>query len=224
MPAGIDHDQRLKEIAEATLQVAREEGANAVTIRAVAARMGGSTTLVTKFIPSRAALLANAFQHMKAYWADDQAAALDGMAGAERLHALIRWMFATVGYDAGLRRLWIETVARDPEQAHDHRQEGHDEHEQFAKALRASPCIADLGWLADVLFLAARGYYISSVEDPERWLSPRAADSVESLLEFVEQASRKEQHRTSAEGRRNGDGTAKQRASRPAKRTAKRSS
>ena len=47
MPREVDADQRLADIAAATLHVARDTGAQSVTIRSVARQLGGSTTLVT---------------------------------------------------------------------------------------------------------------------------------------------------------------------------------
>lgn len=74
MPAEIDRAERLDDIARAVLEIAREHGGQAVTVRAVAARLGGSTTLVTKYLPSRPALLANALRYVRENWAAESAA------------------------------------------------------------------------------------------------------------------------------------------------------
>jgi hypothetical protein len=50
-------------------------------------------------------------------------------------------------------------------------------------------CGDDQNWLADVLFLAFRGYYISSIEDPEHWSPDRAASALEWLLDLVESST-----------------------------------
>jgi hypothetical protein len=41
----------------------------------------------------------------------------------------------------------------------------------------------DRPWLADLLFLAFRGYYVSTVEDPSKWPAKRARTAVDGLLD-----------------------------------------
>ncbi|HJG47134.1 TetR family transcriptional regulator, partial [Corynebacterium variabile] len=63
MPREVDTSARLQRIADATLAVAREQGTRAVTLRAVAKELGGSTTLVTNYLKTRADLILNALDH-----------------------------------------------------------------------------------------------------------------------------------------------------------------
>ena len=56
MPMDVNADERIRAIALATLDVASERGSAGVTLRAVAERLGGSTTLVTNYLKSRAEL------------------------------------------------------------------------------------------------------------------------------------------------------------------------
>lgn len=185
MPSEIDAGQRLIEIAEATLQIAREEGPRAVTIRAVADRMGRSTTVITKFIPRRAALLTNALQQVRVSWDKSLADALDGQAGMDRLRALVNWTLDTDEDDAAVRRLWHEMLAKedsDSEQWDAVRAEAHDEQVDLRRTLEESGIDAP-EWLADVLFLVSRGYFVSTVEDPDEWAGPRARDAVNAMLD-----------------------------------------
>jgi AcrR family transcriptional regulator len=190
MPAQIDVAERLDAIAEATLQIASEEGLQGVTIRAVAARLGGSTTLITKFVSSRAALLVNVFRYISSHWESDRDAVLGERVGMDRLKALARWSLDTEGYDDAVRRLWIQALSsgRREASAFDYpRQEARTEYDNI-RADVAAACTEEQGWLADALFLVFRGFYVSTIEDPERWTSRRAAAAVERLLDRVTSA------------------------------------
>jgi AcrR family transcriptional regulator len=187
VPAEIDTAHRLSEIAEATLAIARDQGPDAITIRAVAARMGGSTTVVTKFIPSRGALLVNAIQYVNAGWDEDLAAALEQRAGRERLRALIDWLLGTEGHDYAVRRLWSEILAKEDPGAATFtaiRAEAHEEHDLIRQTLEESG-VQERPWLTDLLFLACRGYYVSTVEDGENWPGTRARAAVHAMLDAV---------------------------------------
>ena len=74
MPIDVNTQERLRAIAIATLEVAEARGADGVTMRAVAERMGGSTTLVTNYIPNRAGLLMNAVGYAFEQWQDESGA------------------------------------------------------------------------------------------------------------------------------------------------------
>lgn len=188
MPAAIDRDARLDEIAEATVEVATEQGVDAVTIRAVAARMGGSTTVVTRFVASRAALIDNVIRYIEARWNDELRAEVDTRSGTERVRALIGWSTRPGALDQLIRRLWLQTLTTDddgqPRQVV--RDEARHEH---ARILEAVTGARQEHWVADVLYLALRGYYVSSVEDPARWSDTRVADDLERLIDTAERTS-----------------------------------
>jgi AcrR family transcriptional regulator len=188
MPPAINVEERLDAIAIATLEIAREHGAAGVTIRAVAARLGGATSRITKYVPTRAALLDNASRYMAAHWSKDASDALDQQTGIDRLRALARWSLNTEGYDDAIRRLWIDALAsRDAKDdpASRPRQQARDEHESIHE-LVTSVLPHGMEWLADTLFLAFRGYYLSTVEDPSRWPPERAASAIEQLLDVIQ--------------------------------------
>lgn len=184
MPAEIDRAKRLDDIARATLEIARERGPRGVTVRAVAASLGGSTTLVTKYLPTRPLLLGNAFRYVRENWSESSAEALGESTGKERIHALARWSLQTVDDDATIRQLWIEALAsgnRAVEGLDLPQLQAHSEHEDIGAIVEQG-----LGerwdWLVDTLFLVFRGYYLSSIEDPQRWRTQRAAEAVARLL------------------------------------------
>ena len=185
MPPEIDTSARLTEIAQATLDVAREEGPRSVTIRAVAARMGRSTTVITKYVPSRSALLVNAVSHVRAGWDAAVAEVLDRKSGLNRLRALMDWTLDTEDYDDAARRLWHEILAKE-EPASDQWgalvDEAHDDHASIVTTIEESAIDAPPS-LADVLFLVSRGFVVSNVNDPEDWSGDRARVAVNAMLD-----------------------------------------
>lgn len=96
MPRQIDHSLRRREIVEATLSVLAESGARGLSFRAIAARLGGSTTLVTHYFPTQQSLLDEVARTFIERW-DAEIAELDAResGAAERLRALLLWMIPT---------------------------------------------------------------------------------------------------------------------------------
>lgn len=189
MPVPIDVAKRLDAIANATLDLARDQGAGAVTIRAVAAHMGGSTTLITKYLPTRAALLANASRYVQDHWTDELATALGDRTGVDQLRALAAWSLDTDDYDLPVRRLWLEALSTGQQRANGTDiplEQARAEHD-WIETLVADACGKRQSWLADTLFLTLRGYYLSTIEDPDRWPPERAAAAIKRLLDLVEQ-------------------------------------
>ncbi|HEX2312755.1 MAG TPA: TetR/AcrR family transcriptional regulator, partial [Thermomonospora sp.] len=173
MPVEIDIAQRLATIADATLRIVADEGLDGVTIRAVAKRIGGSTTLVTNYLPTREALLRNAVEHALQAWATDADEAVAGTADRERLVAIARWACSTTGDDQVLRRLFLEILGRsrpDSEALQALREDARRAREPVIDAAREAGA-ADAAFVADILHLVLRGFYVSSLEDPEHWNS-----------------------------------------------------
>ncbi|MGW7071766.1 TetR/AcrR family transcriptional regulator [Streptomyces sp. NPDC054855] len=174
MPIDVDEVQRLKAIAEATLAVAARDGARAVTIRAVAKELGGSTAMVTNYVPTRTALITNAVRAAESRWRADLEAHVGDLTGADRLRATVEWHLSTEPDDLLLRALWVEMLSSahtDP--AGVDRQEPRESREEFLQASTAAG-VPDAGLAADVLSLLTRGYYVSSMEEPAYWTTERA--------------------------------------------------
>lgn len=182
MPIEVDVEERLGELARATLALAASRGAAGVTIRAVAAQLGGSTTMVTNYLPTRAALLLNAVSYMVNRWEDERAAALDGVADADRLAVLTGWSCATGPDDVAFRRLLVELIAapEPPEDLAPLVADAREHRDDLAAAARAAG-FADPEQAADALFLLIRGFYYISVEQPGRFTPERVLSIVEQL-------------------------------------------
>lgn len=175
MPIDVDEVQRRKEIAKATLAVAAREGARAITIRAVAKELGGSTAMVTNYVPTRTALITNAVRAAESRWHSELEERIGELVGAERLRAIVEWNLSTDADDLLLRSLWLEMLAsaRTDPNGVDSR-EPHESRQEFADAAVAAD-LPDPQLAADVLFLLTRGYFASTVEEPAYWTEERTS-------------------------------------------------
>nr|BFE78358.1 hypothetical protein GCM10020093_009590 [Planobispora longispora] len=190
MPVEIDITQRLAAIADATLEIVATEGIDGVTIRAVARRMGGSTTLVTNYLPTREALLRNAIEHALASWDAEvgqvagEATAGSGCPTSSAGRARPR---ATTRCCAGFMEV-LGRVGPESEASQVLREDSRQNRDLLADAARDAGA-ADAAFVADVLHLMLRGFYLSSLEDPERWTSERVAPLIERLVRLLTASS-----------------------------------
>ncbi|NUO96439.1 MAG: TetR/AcrR family transcriptional regulator [Nonomuraea sp.] len=184
MPVEIDIAQRLATIAHATLDIVATEGIDGVSIRAVAKRIGGSTTLVTNYLPTREALLRNAVEHAIQSWAGESGEAAEGAAARDRLAVIARWACTTTGDDQVLRRLFMEIVGRagPGSEALEVLKEDSRQSRDLLIGAAADAGAGDPAFTADILHLVLRGFYLSSLEDPERWTSERVTALVDRLV------------------------------------------
>jgi AcrR family transcriptional regulator len=171
MPREVDADQRLADIADATVRVARATGAQSVTIRSVAGELGGSTTLVTNYLPTRAALITNALDRAQDRWRverDDAGATADA---ADRLSALLEATLRSTSDDPVLRTLILEIVANasvEPDLRAKLRHESTVFQDELAEAA-ADSGYSDSRRVAEVTYLLLRGATIATAEDPALW-------------------------------------------------------
>jgi AcrR family transcriptional regulator len=187
MPIDVDVKQRLAEIAQATLAVVAERGADGVTLRAVAQQLNGSTTVVTNYLPTRGALLLNAIEHGIAEWAVDLQGELDGAGPADRFGVLARWAATTRGDDVILRQLFFEVLGKsgsNPTLRTALSEDSTKQHEELSEAAVQAGA-PDPQFAADVVYLALRGFYLTCLENPDVWTSERVGPVIEKLLALV---------------------------------------
>ena len=195
MPIEVDTGERLADIARATIEVAQERGTQAVTLRAVAERLGRSTAYITNFVPSRAHLMANALEHARARWDEDRAAHLGERVGVDRLAELARWMCTSSPEEQVLRSLWIEVIA----DVHGANRRAYEvvrsvtdaTYEKFVDGAGhverdgATVDREEASRIADILYLYCRGSEVKSIEDPDAWTDDRMLRSLEVLLDAL---------------------------------------
>jgi AcrR family transcriptional regulator len=187
VPIDVDVDLRLREIAEATLAVVGQGGAQGVTIRSVAASLGGSTARVTNYLPSREALLMNAIDHALRAWRADLDATLGGVTRRDRLRELARWSATTKPGDAMLRQLFFELLGRAGSESAIRAAlaDDGDEHREDLREAAEDAGAPDAEFMADVLHLTLRGFYLASVENPRAWTTERVTPIIERLIETL---------------------------------------
>ncbi|MEV4947948.1 TetR family transcriptional regulator C-terminal domain-containing protein [Streptomyces sp. NPDC053755] len=185
MPIDVDEVQRRKAIAEATLAVAARDGARAITIRAVAKELGGSTAMVTNYVPTRMALITNAVRAAESRWRADLEAHLGDRSGADRLRATVEWHLSTEPEDLLLRTLWVEMLSTahvDPQGVD--RREPRESRAEFLDASSAAG-VPDADLAADVLSLLTRGYYVSTMEEPTYWTAERTGRVARAVVDAL---------------------------------------
>jgi AcrR family transcriptional regulator len=202
MPIDIEPKVRLAQIAEATMRVAETRGADGVTIRAVAEEMGGSTTLVTNYIPSRTQLIKNAVLHALEGWQEDFDNEREGVAAEDELRTLAVWSVSTRGDDTTMRHLFIELLARaTADTGLDALREDSEEHRTRFRDAAEAAGVADPEFAADLLYLVTRGFYFATVEQPDEWTTERVTPVMLQLLGLLSAAAPKKRGAAAPAGR-----------------------
>lgn len=192
MPIQVDLEERRRAIAAATLRVAGRDGIRRVTIRAVAAQLGASTTFITNYLPTRTSLLINALRQIEHEWLAELEQQL---LGADPAVGLRRAMQSAVEWDSEelLRcQFWVAVLAVP------NRDAAVDRHllestsairEVFAKL--ADQCgHPDPETAADILMLVAQGSFVSIVETPDLWDQQRLRAAADAAVDAVLAAAR----------------------------------
>ena len=96
MPRHVDHEARRAAITDAVLDLVADGGTAAVNFRAIAKRLGGSTTMVTHYYRTQQELINDVAQRSAEGW-HVELAQLEGKAttSAERLAILLVWLLPT---------------------------------------------------------------------------------------------------------------------------------
>ncbi|GAA5030653.1 TetR family transcriptional regulator C-terminal domain-containing protein [Microbacterium fluvii] len=185
MPREVDSAQRLADIAAATVRVARASGPHAVTIRAVARELGGSTTLVTNYLPSRAALILNALDRGSDRWQGELDRMLAAAGPAEGFAAVVEWAMHSGTDDPVLRALILEII-QNADREPDLRAALQSETERFEALLEehaAAAGYADPAHVAGLAYLLVRGSYLATAEDPQRWSDAHLREVIRATLD-----------------------------------------
>ncbi|MER8036404.1 TetR/AcrR family transcriptional regulator [Streptomyces hydrogenans] len=108
MPRQVDHAARLAAVEDAVVAIAGDAGFDAVTIRAVAGRVGASTSVVTHYVGSREELLCNAVRRELDSRRSEAEAASRGLDGEAALRAMVEW--AVLSPTERSHRFWLALV------------------------------------------------------------------------------------------------------------------
>lgn len=184
MPRQVDHDARRTAIADAVLHTAADRGFREVTVRAVAARVGASTSLVTHYVSGRDELIGLAVRRE----VETQQARITVLT-ADRdpraaLRAVVEW--AVQGPDPEAHRTWLailvgamsEPVIRAEVDVFNRWWDGL--LRDLAEALDPRP--ADPALLVDTLDVLIDGLVLAGLEDAGGWTRRRRMRVVEGVL------------------------------------------
>lgn len=108
MPRQTDHGARREALCAAVCEIARRDGFHAVTVRAVSAALGASTSAVTHYYASRDDLVGAAVRRELDAFRETVAAAVAGRHGTDALLALVTAAVVTAPGEA--RGLWLGIV------------------------------------------------------------------------------------------------------------------
>ena len=184
MPKEVDVATRLRQIAEATLEVAQSQGVGTVSYRSVAKALGGSTTVVTNYLPTRGSLLENALRHVNQSWEAEMDEALAAAAPGEALLTLARWSCTTQPADLIVRRMLIRALAEMSETV-EMLPAFQDDALMHRRALERAARLdgyAEPEQVADAVYLMCRGFYLATVEAREGWPDERARAAVDAVM------------------------------------------
>ncbi|BEL04442.1 TetR/AcrR family transcriptional regulator [Actinoplanes sichuanensis] len=189
MPRFVDSETRRREILQAGLEILGENGLPGVTFRSVAARMGGSSTLVTHYYGTRRALIVD----LTAYSIElgrQQLAKLENAAEgpAERLRTLLLWLVPLD--EAGLReeRARVSMMAAGPTEPEiEEFLDGWETEVRDLLGRHLADMVApgEVAGLVDFLRAVTNGVVLSAVEHPQTWTRKRQESVVATALSVV---------------------------------------
>ena len=187
MPIEVNVDERLRAIADATFAVAARQGVDAISYRTVARELGSSTTAITNYLPTRAALLRNALDRTLSRWQRDMVAAVATAPPGEHLRTLAIWSCTTEPQDLILRHMFIQALAEVSGAADVLENFTTDAmtHRQALLDAALDDCLPNPEQLVDAVFLLCRGFYLSTVESRDTWSDDRAARAIDALLQVT---------------------------------------
>jgi AcrR family transcriptional regulator len=190
MPRYVDHEQRRKDILAAAEAIIAEGGLGALSFRAIGARLGGSTTMVTHFYANQSELLGD-FAARSADQMREEIAAIvaEHDDPVERLDAvLFSWLLPLDDETIAQERMRINFAA-----ARVLSEDSQVVLDTWERVIQESlrellvPVVAsrDVDVLADLLRSAWNGITLSTIEHPDHWTAERQVTVFRRLVEGI---------------------------------------
>ena len=185
MPRFVDPEERKASIISAMIEALAEGGFPTFTLRSLAKRMGGSSTLITHYFPNRDALIGALLESvlMDADAKSGELLQIDDP--HERLHAVLKYFLPDDPETLALERVRVALVAhRDAEPA---LREFFDKLEPGMRGVMRAGLeefvdAEDLDEMVDVLRAWTSGLALSAVEHPEMWTPERQTAALERFV------------------------------------------
>lgn len=185
MPRYVDHEDRRAQIVEATLEILADRGPRGLTFRAVAAKLGGSSTLITHYFGTRQELLDAIVETMSDWPSELDELEMDTDDEVERLRRFLIWMIPSSERGLMQERGRINLLGEpDAKLRTRHIFETWDKQarELFRRHLRNLVPNRELELKVDVLRTVTNGLTLSTVEHPDNWPLARQTAVIDEAL------------------------------------------
>jgi AcrR family transcriptional regulator len=187
VPRQVDHDARRAEIALAALQILATGGPSALTIRALAHALGGSTALVTHYFPTRQAVVEGLVDVLLETWRKEVDALRRQEGGALEPRSFLLWMLPLTEWTrlCERARLTFHAVSGEDREIAQRLLGTIDQwmRAELGRVLAAKVTDpTERERLVDLLRATAGGLVLGAVEHPDRWPPERMVAMVDDLL------------------------------------------
>jgi len=190
--AEVDYDRRRREIARVVARLWSERGERACTMRAVAAELGTSMTVITRSFATRAEMLRFTRALVLEEWAASTSAAMAAeTTPAGRLRALLLAQCPIDERTLADGALWLQTLS--PQHRDEDLIAGNRRFTDDLLAM-AAPLLDELGVdpeVACLLMVAVYGLNAAAVEDPRTWSFARVEQELDEILRRLGVAERR---------------------------------
>lgn len=188
MPKVVDPVERRREIARAAVKVMSRDGAEKLSLRTIAAELGGSLTMVTHYYPNRRLLMVDLAHQLCAAW-EEEVAAFDAEETdpVGRLRRFVAWLLplTEAGREAEQARFALLLARQDSE--------AHALLVEFDESLRKmleehlAPLVPaeDVSGVADILRAFTNGVVLDTQLSPEDWPPERQLALLDKTLAAV---------------------------------------
>jgi AcrR family transcriptional regulator len=189
MPRFVDAESRREEILAAAYALVEEDGLHGVSFRTVAARMGGSPTLVTHYYGSREELVDALLGFAMDRWKDELDSLETGIEDPlERLRALLGWFVPAAHEIAREEGARLNLLAN-----HDHDEETREMLKEWDRLGRAlvrrylRPLVSDAERerIVEILRVTTYGITLSALQDPASWPKQRQLEMIDIQLRLL---------------------------------------
>lgn len=201
MPRHVDHDRRRADIARVTLDLLAEGGVTAVNFRAIAERLGGSTTIVTHYYRTREELLNDIAQRSVESWHAELAGLeKEAASPAERLAILLMWLLPTSRSGLREERARINLLSSQLV-GQSHRRAFTAWDDTIREILRdhVKPLVTRgrLDSVVESLRITTNGIVLSAVERPSKWPKERQIGALQNIVDALNLGTAKDPVRLS---------------------------
>lgn len=189
MPRYVDVEARREGILTAAYALLEEDGLQGVSFRTVAARMGGSATLVTHYYGSREELIDDLLAFALDRWKSELEALETGIQDPrERLRVLLGWLVPANEESLVEERARLNLLAnhgQDEETQGMLREWDRNSRALIRRYLRRLVPDGDLERTVEILRVTTYGIILAALQDPAGWPKRRQLKSIDAQLRLL---------------------------------------